>query len=88
MHPEVQYLNLARQVIRNGVKTVGRNGTTYTSIGAMMRFPLNNGTIPLLTTKKLAWRSCLKELFWFMRGETDNKKTSKSKCKNLEWKCF
>lgn len=74
MHPEVQYLNLARQVIRNGVKTVGRNGTTYTSIGAMMRFPLNNGTIPLLTTKKLAWRSCLKELFWFMRGETDNKK--------------
>jgi thymidylate synthase len=38
-----------------------------------MRFSLENGTIPILTTKKTAWKSCLKELLWFIRGDTDNK---------------
>jgi thymidylate synthase len=39
----------------------------------MMRFDLTNGQIPILTTKKTAWKTCLKELLWFIRGETDNK---------------
>ena len=38
-----------------------------------MRFSLVNGKIPILTTKKTAWKTCLKELLWFIRGETDNK---------------
>jgi thymidylate synthase len=38
-----------------------------------MRFDLTNGKIPILTTKKTAWKTCLKELLWFIRGETDNK---------------
>ena len=38
-----------------------------------MRFSLKNGKIPILTTKKVAWKTCLKELLWFIRGETDNK---------------
>ena len=71
-HPEKQYLRLISSIIKNGIKEVGRNGTTYTQIGAMMRFPLCNDQIPILTTKKLAWKSCLKELIWFMKGETDN----------------
>ena len=37
-----------------------------------MRFSLANNSIPLLTTKKLAWRTCLKELLWFISGKTDN----------------
>jgi len=37
-----------------------------------MRFSLKDNTIPLLTTKKLAWKTCLKELFWFMNGSTNN----------------
>ena len=38
-----------------------------------MRFSLEDNKIPIITTKKLAWRVCLKELLWFVRGETDNK---------------
>ena len=58
--------------IKNGAKEVGRNGTTYTKVGAMLRFSLKNQKIPLLTTKKLAWRVCLKELLWFINGDTNN----------------
>ena len=38
-----------------------------------MRFDLTNNKIPLITTKKLAWKTCLKELLWFISGSTDNK---------------
>ena len=37
-----------------------------------MRFSLTDGKIPLLTTKKMAWKSCLKELLWFISGKTNN----------------
>ena len=36
-------------------------------------FSLEDNKIPLMTTKKLAWRVCLKELLWFMNGDTNNK---------------
>ena len=64
---ENQYLSLIKNIIDNGVKEVGRNGTTYSEIGGMMRFSLKDNTIPLMTTKKLAWRTCLKELLWFVK---------------------
>ena len=73
MYGELGYLNLVRQIIKNGTKGVGRNGTTYTTVGAMLRFSLEDNKIPLLTTKKLAWGVCLKELLWFMNGDTNNK---------------
>lgn len=77
MHPERQYLNLIGKILKEGIQEKGRNGNTKTVIGAMMRFPLNNNTIPIMTTKKLAWKTCFKELFWFINGETDNKKLKK-----------
>ena len=70
---EYQYLKLIRNIIQNGVKEKGRNGTTYTQIGGMMRFSLENNEIPIMTTKKMAWRVCLKELLWFINGDTSNK---------------
>ena len=73
MFGELGYLNLIRQIIKSGKKQVGRNGTTYTSIGETLRFSLEDNKIPLMTTKKLAWRVCLKELLWFMNGDTNNK---------------
>ena len=73
MYGELGYLNLIRQIIKSGKKQVGRNGTTYTSIGETLRFSLEDNKIPLMTTKKLAWRVCLKELIWFMNGDTNNK---------------
>ena len=71
---EKQYLSLVHNILRSGTKEKGRNGTIYKTIGTQMRFPLNNGVLPLLTTKKLAWRVCLKELLWFISGSTDNMK--------------
>lgn len=71
-HPEKQYLSLIKHIIKNGVREKGRNGYTKTIIGANMRYSLNDNKIPFITTKKLAWKSCLKELLWFINGETDN----------------
>jgi thymidylate synthase len=72
-HPEHQYLNLINNIIKNGNEINGRNGKTRSLFGTTMRFSLGNNTMPLLTTKKMAWKTCLKELFWFMRGDTDNR---------------
>ena len=69
---EYQYLSLIKKIIKNGAQEIGRNGTTYTHIGGMMRFSLEDNKIPIMTTKKLAWRVCLKELLWFMNGDTNN----------------
>lgn len=73
IHPEYQYLLLLENILENGTWEEGRNGKTKSIFGQSMRFSLENGTIPILTTKKTAWKTCLKELLWFIRGETDNK---------------
>jgi len=78
---EYQYLSLLKNIITNGLKEKGRNGITHTQIGGMMRFSLENNSIPLMTTKKLAWGVCLKELLWFMNGDTDNRLLQKEHVK-------
>ena len=50
----------------------GRNGITKCVYGSAMHFSLENGKIPILTTKKTAWKTCLKELLWFIKGDTNN----------------
>jgi thymidylate synthase len=72
-HEEYQYLNLLENILENGVWEEGRNGKTKSIFGQTMRFSLKDGKIPILTTKKTAWKTCLKELLWFIRGDTDNK---------------
>jgi thymidylate synthase len=72
-HEEYQYLHLLEDILENGVWEEGRNGKTKSVFGRSMRFSLKDGKIPILTTKKTAWKTCLKELLWFVRGETDNR---------------
>jgi thymidylate synthase len=72
-HDEYQYLNLLQDILDEGHNEVGRNGNTRCVFGAAMHFSLENGKIPILTTKKTAWKTCLKELLWFIKGQTDNK---------------
>ena len=72
-HEEYQYLHLLENILNNGFWEQGRNGKTKSIFGQSMRFSLKNGKIPILTTKKTAWKTCLKELLWFIHGETDNK---------------
>ena len=71
-HDENQYLALISDILEHGEEVVGRNGTTKAVFGAAMTFDLGNGVLPLLTTKKVAWKTCLKELLWFIQGCTDN----------------
>ena len=70
---EKQYLCLISNILDKGEFQQGRNGNVYSCIGQSMRFSLKNNTIPLLTTKKVAWKTCLKELLWFIKGDTNNK---------------
>ena len=80
-YEEAQYLNLIRNTLDYGKIKKSRNGNTLSLIGESMRFSLNNNKIPLITTKKLAWRTCLKELLWFINGDTDNEILQKQNVK-------
>jgi thymidylate synthase len=71
-HPDLQYHNLIRNVIGNGELKKTRNGATVSLFGQQMIFGLQNNYIPLLTTKKMAWKTCIRELLWFISGDTDN----------------
>jgi len=69
---EVQYLNMCRDIIDNGVERGDRTGTgTLSKFGTQMRFSLRDGTLPLLTTKRTFWRGVAEELLWFVKGSTN-----------------
>lgn len=80
-HEENQYLNLIDDILNEGEFVEGRNGRTLTVFGSSMHFSLENNNLPLLTTKKVAWKTCLKELVWFINGSTDNEKLQKQNVK-------
>ncbi len=71
-HDEEQYTQLIRDILTEGSWEDGRNGWTKCVFGSAMHFSLADNVLPLLTTKKLAWKTCLKELLWFIRGQTNN----------------
>ena len=70
-HPEYQYLDLLSDIMENGTYREGRNGGTYSVFGRQIRFDLKEG-FPLLTTKKVHWKSVAVELLWFLSGSTNN----------------
>ena len=70
-HPEHQYLDLMRRVWTGGIERGDRTGTgTRALFGETLRFDLSDGTVPLLTTKRIFWKSAVKELLWFLAGDT------------------
>jgi thymidylate synthase len=74
-HPEYQYLNLLKDILKNGVKkTVWGNQGVYIKgvFGRQIRFDLSKG-FPLLTTKKVFMRGIIHELIWFLRGDSNIK---------------
>lgn len=71
-HPEDQYIELIKELLNENNIENGRNGNTYCNIGSAMYFSLED-SIPILTTKKVAIKTCLKELLWFIKGHTNNK---------------
>jgi len=69
---ENQYLNLIKTILNTGSLEESRNGITKSIFGYSMRFSLRDGQLPLITTKRLAWKTCFNELMWFIRGSTNN----------------
>ena len=68
---ENQYLELVCRAIETGVLRGDRTGTgTRSLFGESIRFDLSEGTLPLLTTKRVFWRGVVEELLWFLRGDT------------------
>ena len=76
---EDQYLDMVRRIIDKGSREKGRNGMTRCLFGERMEFCLDDGRLPLLTSKKVAWRTCLRELLWFISGSTSNEDLRKRK---------
>jgi thymidylate synthase len=71
-HPEEQYLDIIRHLLEKGDRRVDRTGVgTLSMFGAMMRFDLSDGTLPVFTTKKVFWKTAVKEMLWFLTGRTD-----------------
>jgi thymidylate synthase len=70
-HPERQYLALLADIMTSGVERGDRTGVgTLGVFGRQMRFDLRQG-FPLLTTKRVYFRSIVTELIWFLRGDTN-----------------
>lgn len=70
--PEQQYLDLLGQVLDRGDERVDRTGVGTRSIfGAMVRFELSEGAAPILTTKRVYWKTAVKEMLWFLTGGTN-----------------
>lgn len=72
---EYQYLEALEDVFRTGSTVVGRNGKTISKFGMRMEYDLKR--FPLLTTKKMGYKTILRELLWFLNGKTDNETLQK-----------
>jgi thymidylate synthase len=67
------YQELLFDIIQNGIKKNDRTGTGTRSVfGRQIRHKMVEG-FPLLTTKKMAWKTMVTELLWFLRGDTNIK---------------
>jgi thymidylate synthase len=71
-HFETQYLDLLRAVWETGDERRDRTGVgTRSLFGPTLRFDLSDGQVPLLTTKRVAWKTAAREMLWFLTGDTN-----------------
>ena len=68
-----QYLDALRYCFNNGADVESRAGAVRKSFGYQMHYDLSKG-FPAITTKKLAWKSVVSELLWFIEGSDDERR--------------
>ena len=73
------YLALLQDILDNGTKKETRNGDTISVFGRQIRHNMADG-FPLLTTKKMAFKTMATELLWFLRGDTNIKYLVDNNC--------
>ena len=72
LHWEWQYLDLMRRIWEAGDERVDRTGVGTRSVfGAQIRFDLAGGAMPLITTKRVYWKTATREFLWFLTGDTN-----------------
>jgi len=77
---DLDYQNLLRDILENGIQKEDRTGTgTISVFGRQIRHKMSEG-FPLLTTKKMAWKTMVKELLWFLRGSTRGDELVRENC--------
>ena len=73
MNIELQYLELLKDILENGVKKSDRTNTgTISVFGRQIRHKMSEG-FPLITSKKMYFKGVITELLWFLRGDTNIK---------------
>ena len=76
---EKKYLDISRNILDYGNYRIDRTGTgIYSIFGTQMRFNITD-YIPILTTKRVPFKTCVNELLWFLRGDTNNKHLQEDK---------
>jgi thymidylate synthase len=83
-----QYIELLKDILENGVRKNTRNGEVLSVFGRSIRYKFKDGKFPLLTTKKMAWKSLATELVWFLRGDTNIKYLVDNGCHIWDGDCF
>lgn len=72
---EMGFLNLCKQILKTGEVREDRTkvGTYSIFSPPVISYDLTNGQVPCFTTKKVPWKSTIKELLWFISGGTDSR---------------
>ena len=84
---DYRYQSLLQDILDNGVKKQTRNGEVISVFGRQIRHKMSDG-FPLLTTKKMHWKSIVTELLWFLRGDTNIKYLVDNDCHIWDGDCF
>ena len=69
---DLQYQELLAEILEHGDPRLDRTGVgTKAVFGRLCRFDLAGGTVPILTTKRIYWKTAVKEMLWFLTGGTN-----------------
>jgi thymidylate synthase len=83
-----QYTDLLQDILDNGVtKKETRNGGTISVFGRQIRHKMSDG-FPLLTTKKMPFKTIVTELLWFLKGDTNIKYLVDNNCHIWDGDCY
>jgi thymidylate synthase len=82
-----RYTDLLQDILDNGVKKQTRNGEVLSVFGRQIRHKMSDG-FPLLTTKKMPFKTMVTELLWFLRGDTNIKYLVDNNCHIWDGDCY
>ena len=84
---DLDYQTLLKDIIENGTIKETRNGNTISVFGRQIRHNMSEG-FPLLTTKKMPFKTIVTELLWFLRGDTNIKYLVDNNCHIWDGDCY